>query len=163
MLPKRLLARFLRALSCFYPWMMRLAQARAARFTVGVTGVVFNAQGHVLLLEHVFRASHPWGLPGGWVEKRERPQNALRRELWEEIGLRVHVGPPVLVDLGAVPGHLETIFLCEVDGEAGPLSGEILAARWVSPDALPEGLKPLDYEAIRRAVGLRAASRAEAE
>ncbi|MCS7283672.1 MAG: NUDIX hydrolase [Anaerolineae bacterium] len=153
---KRLLAHVLHAFPRLYPLMVRLIQTRAARFTVGVTGVVFNARGEILLLEHVFRTAHPWGLPGGWVERGERPQEALRRELREEMGLKVRVGPPVLVDLGVVPDHLETVFLCEIEGEMGSLSGEILAARWVFPDALPEGLKPLDYEAIRRAVALRA-------
>ncbi|RME34554.1 MAG: NUDIX hydrolase [Thermoflexia bacterium] len=158
---KRLLARVLRAFPGLYPLMVRLVQTRCARFTVGVTGVIFNTRDEVLLLEHVFRTAHPWGLPGGWVERGERPQEALQRELREEMGLSVRVGPPVLVDLGMVPDHLETVFLCEVDSEEGHLSGEILTARWVSPDALPEGLKGLDYEAIRRAVSLRAEGRAQ--
>jgi len=112
-------------------------------------------------LEHVFRGRHPWGLPGGWVGRHERPQDALRRELREEVGLSVQVGPPLLVDLDELPGHLETAFLCEIDGEVGSLSNEILAARWVLPDALPEGLKTLEREMVGRAILLRHSYRRE--
>jgi 8-oxo-dGTP diphosphatase len=34
-----------------------------------------------------------WSLPGGRVEPAETLAAALRRELWEEVGLRVRVGP----------------------------------------------------------------------
>ena len=124
----------------------------AARFTVGVVGVVFNPRGDVLLLEHVFRDRYPWGLPGGWVGRRERPQDALRRELMEEIGLAVRVGPPLIVDMDRPRNHLETSFLCYVEGEIHDLSGEILSTRWFPHDRLPEVLKPFDRQAIERAL-----------
>ncbi len=152
---KRSIAGLMRRVPLLYPLLVRLIHLVAARFTVGVSGVVFNSRGEVLLLEHVFRGAYPWGLPGGWVRRRERPQDALRRELMEELGLAVRVGPPVLVDLGYLPGHLETGFLCEVEGKVDRFSGEILDARWVAPDALPEGLYWLDREMIVRAVELR--------
>ncbi|HIP87308.1 MAG TPA: NUDIX domain-containing protein [Anaerolineales bacterium] len=155
MKPKFLVARLMRRLPFLYPVLVHLIQWTAARFTVGVTGVVFNDRGEILLLEHVFRGKYPWGLPGGWVGRRERPQDALRRELMEEVGLAVRVGPPVLVELDGPPSHLETGFLCEVEGRVDHLSGEILAARWVRPDDLPEGLYWIDQEMIQRALEMR--------
>ena len=152
---KRSIAFLMRRVPLLYPLLVRLIKLVSARFTIGVTGVVFNARGELLLLKHVFRDRYPWGLPGGWVRRRERPQDALRRELMEEVGLPVRVGPPVLVDLGDPPAHLETCFLCEVEGEMDHFSGEILDARWVAPDALPEGLYERDREMIRQAVALR--------
>jgi 8-oxo-dGTP pyrophosphatase MutT (NUDIX family) len=151
----RRVAGLMRQFPFLYPLLSRLIGLFAARFTVGVTGVVFNEQGEILLLEHVFRGRYPWGLPGGWVGRHERPQDALRRELIEEVGLSVRVGLPLLVDLDDLPGHLETAFLCEVEGEVGPLSNEILAIRWVPPEELPEGLKPLEREMVGRALSLR--------
>lgn len=152
---KQRVAQLMRRFPFLYPLISRFIGLFAARFTVGVTGVVFNARGEILLLEHVFRGRYPWGLPGGWVGRHERPQDALRRELMEEVGLFIRVGPPLLVDLDDLPGHLETAFLCEIEGEVGSLSNEILAARWVSPDALPEGLKPLEQEMVSHALLLR--------
>jgi 8-oxo-dGTP pyrophosphatase MutT (NUDIX family) len=142
--------------------LVRVLHATAARSTIGVNGVVFNQQGQVLLLEHVFRSRYPWGLPGGWVGRRERPQDALQREMMEEVGLAIQVGPPVMVEPGELPGHLETGFLCEVEDQAiGPLSGEILSARWVFPETLPDGLYRTDREMILQALALRSKLSAE--
>jgi ADP-ribose pyrophosphatase YjhB (NUDIX family) len=139
--------------------LVHLLNLLAARFTVGVNGVVFNRQGQVLLLEHVFRSRYPWGVPGGWVRRREEPQRALRRELLEEVGLAVSVGAPVLTRLEGPPGHLETAFMCEVegDGSLGQLSGEIISTQWVDVRDLPDGLQELDREMILQAQALRAA------
>ncbi|MGD1995575.1 MAG: NUDIX hydrolase [Anaerolineae bacterium] len=153
--PKRLVAALMRQVPLLYPLLLRILNRVAAPFTVGVVGVAFNQEGKILLVEHVFRSRYSWGLPGGWVRRRERPQDALRRELQEEVGLRVKVGPPVLIELDGPPDHLETAFLCEVEGEVDRLSGEILATRWVSPDPLPDGLRSIDREMIRRARTLR--------
>lgn len=56
------------------------------KWTVGALGVVRDAQGRVLLLEHRLRPK-PWGLPGGFVAWPETPQAGLVRELQEEVGL----------------------------------------------------------------------------
>ncbi len=125
----------------------------ATRYTVGVTGVVLNPAGEVLILEHVFRHGTPWGLPGGWVRHGETPQQALEREILEETGLHIRVGPPLLVGPGYLPRHLETGFLCAGAGEVTRLSGEILSARWAAPDDLPE-LSAEDREMVRLAVAM---------
>ncbi len=149
---KQTIASLMRRIPWLYPFIFWLLNIFSPRYAIGVAGVVLNPEGKILLLEHVFRYRYPWGLPGGWVGRRERPQDALRRELQEEVGLTVRVERPLLVEVDGPPHHLETCFLCHATGEVGALCIEILAARWVDPVAPPDGLRPLDREMIERAL-----------
>src|ERR1700732_4563553 len=69
-------------------WAVRLIEPS---FTVSALAVVTDDQGHVLLLNHVFRPGSGWGLPGGFLEKGEQPEAAIRRELREETGLELEM------------------------------------------------------------------------
>ena len=51
-----------------------------------------NQFGDVLLLKQV-RGNKSWTLPGGKVRSRETIEEALRREVDEEIGLKIQPGP----------------------------------------------------------------------
>lgn len=152
MVHKQRVAGWMRRFPWLYTLLVRLIKLTAARFTVGVNGVVLNAQGEILLLKHVFRDKYPWGLPGGWVRRREQPRDALQREMLEEIGLAVRIVAPLGVELNAPLGHLDTSFLCQAVGEVRHLSSEILDWRWCLPDALPSNVKPQELETIDRAL-----------
>lgn len=54
---------------------------------IGVNGVVFDAEGKILL-EHR-SDDHLWGIPGGWVDVGEGPETALKREFIEEASLEI--------------------------------------------------------------------------
>lgn len=60
-----------------------------------VGAAIIDDQGRCLAARRAAHKSAPlqWELPGGQVEPGEAPQAALRRELWEELGLEVEVGP----------------------------------------------------------------------
>ena len=67
-----------------------------------------------------------WELPGGKVEPGEQPQDALHREIREELGVRIELG--VLVEgplAGAWPlgdRYVMQVWLAEItDGEPRPL------------------------------------------
>ncbi len=137
-----------------FPWLgaigQRIWQFGQARFSVGTIGVVFDDAGRILLLHHVFRSRYSWGLPGGWVERRENPADTIVREVLEETGLRVRVVCPLLIDLGIHhPNHLDLAYLCELEGGEIRLSNEILGYRWSEPSELPKL-----FETQQRAVEL---------
>ncbi len=145
-------------------WLLALAvRGLVPRHYVGAVGVILNQAGQVLLLQHVFRPYYPWGLPGGWVERGEDPADTVRREVFEELGLPVEVGPLLLCQLqggglgDTTPAGLGLVYYCRWPGklaDAGGLaqkSGEILAIEWLDPAAIRYPLSPLDRRGIELA------------
>jgi 8-oxo-dGTP pyrophosphatase MutT (NUDIX family) len=122
------------------------------RFTAGVIGVLINACGEVLIVEHVYHSYPQWGLPGGYVDRGEDPAESLVRELYEELQLTVEVGSIVALDR-AYDTHLDIAYLCHSDGTVGSLCRELLAYRWSAPDQLPE-IRPFHRQAIVQALAL---------
>ena len=144
------------------PWVVRLMQIGWRRFaqpwiTVGALGAVFNAQGELLLVEHVFHPISPWGLPGGWMNRGEDPAETVARELWEETGLRVRVDRPLLIRRAPeLRNHLDMAFLCEAAPGTIKLSGELLDYRWVDP-ASPPPLMSFHRQVVIAALSARSA------
>ncbi len=97
-----------------------------------------DATGRVLLLETTYKDD--WELPGGVVEPGESPRAGAEREIAEELGLAVTLGPPALVDW--MPPYLgwsdaiELIFDGGVLPDASapmPNDHEIREAHWIAP------------------------------
>ena len=130
-------------------WSVRLVEPR---FTVTAGAVVIDKEGRVLLLKHVFRAGSGWGIPGGFIEKGEQPEEAVRRELEEEIGLRLAVAELAFVRTLKRPQQVEIIFCCRPQGEFAPRSVEIKSAEWFAPGAWPQGLSRDQRWLIERAL-----------
>ncbi|TKV62258.1 NUDIX domain-containing protein [Nakamurella flava] len=109
--------------------------ARAPRLVVAAA-ITRTGPGRAELLVGRCRSGE-WELPGGKVEPRESEAEALRREIDEELGVRIVVGGRVgePVDLGdglqlrALAAHLE-------DGEPDPQAREHTALRWIAADEL---------------------------
>jgi ADP-ribose pyrophosphatase YjhB (NUDIX family) len=146
------LARFLRR----FPWIVAIMRVlfrlTQARFTAGVVGIVTDGQGRVLLVEHVFHPYCPWGLPGGWVDRREHPARAVQRELKEELGLDVEVGRLLHMDMNE-PGHLDFAYACRAQGQVQSVSYELLGYRWCGLDELPR-LQKFHYQALMQMVDM---------
>lgn len=77
-----------------------------------------------------------WEFPGGKIEPGEAPEEALRRELREELALEVRVGEEVArVEYDYPKFHLSMrLYLCTPEGE--PTLREHSAARWLSKEEL---------------------------
>jgi putative (di)nucleoside polyphosphate hydrolase len=52
----------------------------------GVGVVLFNAEGRVFVGRRIDQSSEAWQLPQGGIDEGEKPKEAARRELKEEIG-----------------------------------------------------------------------------
>ncbi len=121
-------------------------------FTAGVIGVLFNPLGEVLIVEHVYHSYPQWGLPGGYVDRGEEPQDSLAREFSEELDLKIDV-VALITAQRAFGNHLDFAYLCRSNGAVGTLCNELLDYRWVAPANLPE-LRSFHRYSISQAVVL---------
>jgi 8-oxo-dGTP diphosphatase len=120
------------------------------RFTVTAGAVVVNEEGRVLLLEHRFRTGSGWGIPGGFIEKGEQPEEALRRELREEVGLELESAELVFIRTLKKPSQIEIIFRCRARGSTGRKNIEIKSAEWFALDHFPPQLSKDQRRLINR-------------
>jgi 8-oxo-dGTP diphosphatase len=138
-----------------------------AQPVVGVGAVIVD-RGRVLLVK---RGHSPlkgeWSLPGGTVELGETLEAALAREVLEETGLQVSVGPLVEVfdrvdraPDGRVEYHFVIVdYACSVRGGLIARGSDADDARWVPIRELPAyGLTAKASEVIGKARRLPAAA-----
>ena len=130
----------------------RLVRIGQKRFTGTVGAVIFDDQGQILLLDHVFRPEDGWGIPGGFMSKGEQPEAALRRELREEIGIEVQDVELLLARTLPKSRQIEIYFRAKALGRPEPCSFEIKSAGWFSVDDLPMDLSKDQRRLIRRAL-----------
>jgi len=105
-------------------------------FLIGVTGIIFNAEGEILLLKHSYRA-HAWSLPGGYLKAGEHPREGLEREIKEESGLVVSVDTQLKTRTDRAMAHLDICCVGTfIGGEFVP-SAEVTEYGFFAQDALP--------------------------
>ncbi|MGA0601852.1 NUDIX domain-containing protein [Caulobacter sp. KR2-114] len=132
----------------------RAAARRTRAMTLGVRGLVTDAEGRVLLIRHTYVKG--WYMPGGGVERGETAEEALERELLEEAGVRM-TGRARLLSFHSnhvrFPGDHVLIYRVEAWEATTPTqTGEIAEIAWFAPDALPDGVTPSTRRRIEEAL-----------
>ena len=130
-------------------WRWRVLWLVNPTFMVGVTGVVFNDAGQVLLLRHRFWRANSWGLPSGMAKRGETMEDAFAREVREETALEI--GDIRLVrEVSGFRLRVELHYAARITGGTLTLDArEILAAEFFAPDALPDGLMQGHRKTVR--------------
>ncbi|UED82907.1 NUDIX hydrolase [Streptomyces profundus] len=122
-------------------------------FLPGVTAVVFDDEGRVLLVRRADDGR--WTLVGGIPEPGEQPAETAVREVFEETAIRCAVERVLLVETGDVVRYpnedecqfTDISFHCRaLGGTARPHDDESVEVGWFPLDALP----PLSEHALHR-------------
>lgn len=117
-----------------------------------VVGAVIKRNNKILCAQRGTEKSLPlkWEFPGGKIEKEETPEEALKREITEEMQCSISIGEAVEdttyeYDFGVV--NLKTYYCDLVEGE--PTLTEHVAIKWLAPEELSSlDWAPADIPAI---------------
>lgn len=137
------------------------------RYKANVAAILRNLSGRILVCERL-GTKNAWQFPQGGVDEGETPEQALVREVWEEVGvpalaLRIvrRKGPySYLYDNGRTKrgfhGKEQLYFLCEYVGNDDAIQvktdhPEFQDYRWIKPADFQIGwLPPMKREVYRR-------------
>ncbi len=113
---------------------------------VGVAGVVVQDNKVLVIKRGTPPGKGEWNLPGGLVELGETLEEALKREIQEETGLKVSIEGFLLASdriirdaSNRVRYHYVLLdYLCHVTGGTLSASSDAAEARWVALDEIHE-------------------------
>lgn len=125
--------------------------------TINVVAAVIMKEGRVFATQRGYgEFKDGWEFPGGKVEAGESPEEALRREIREELEVEVNVGDLIdTIEYDYPAFHLSMkCYACTIAG-GSPHLLEHEAARWLSADQLdPVAWLPADITLIPKIAGL---------
>ncbi len=102
-----------------------------------------------MLLRHSY-GPKVWALPGGGIDRGEDPKDAARREVQEELGLKLQT----LRDLGTIEEevsgshHTAHLFAATCNDRPSPDKREVVEARFFPTHSLPEPLGRITRQRI---------------
>jgi len=119
---------------------------------ISVAGAIIVKEGLVLCAQRPFDGSLAglWEFPGGKIEHGESPEQALKREIREELGCEIAVGQEATTttyDYGFALISLVTFWSSLLDGT--PIRKEHAALTWLpASDLLTLAWAPADVPAV---------------
>ena len=129
------------------------------KYRPNVAAIIVNKKGEILVCERSNNA-RAWQFPQGGVDKGETAEEALFREVWEEVGLKPehykvkkekggykYLYPPKVSAKKKWDGQKQTYFLCELkksapDVDLGDNNPEFSDYDWVRPEEFDEAWLP---------------------
>lgn len=118
-----------------------------------VAAIIHDAQGRIFATQRGYGEWKDWWeFPGGKIESGETPEEALKREIWEELETRIDIEHLVsTVEWDYPQFHLTMhCYLCSLLTDALHLN-EHEAARWLTKDELDSvQWLPADWEVVRK-------------
>jgi len=139
------------------------------KYRKNVAALLVNADDHLLIAERI-RHANSWQFPQGGIDRGESPDQALFRELREEIGTPPHMihvldrregyryeFPAKMQRFGSNVGQEQTYFLCRFLGEDGDINlrtrhPEFRSFRWIDPQDFSLDWLPKFKHGVYRAV-----------
>lgn len=123
--------------------------------------LILNKTGEILLVRY---QDNTWGVPGGLMELGESVEECAKREVEEEIGLKiknlklfgVFSGKELYTKLRNGHEYYNIIigyFCTEFEGEIKPDGAEVLEAKFYNLTALPERIDPFIKSKVSEYVG----------
>lgn len=109
------------------------------KYLIGVDALIVNDNNECLLFKHSYRKEYPWGLPSGYLKRREHPDEAIKREIFEESGYQVHITQLLDIYVSKDMPSIALIFSGKLMGQTEFVpSAEVIDARFFSLDHLPK-------------------------
>lgn len=106
---------------------------------IHVTCAIIERAGRVLATQRSAAMSmpHKWEFPGGKIDPGETPEECLRRELLEEIGIQARIGRSLPASTHQYPTFTITLhpFICTIE-EGEIVLHEHEALLWLEPGEL---------------------------
>lgn len=124
--------------------------------TRGVRAILTDTDGNILLVQHKYQEG--WFLPGGKVSRHESDEDALRRELREELGIETVSN---IKKLGEYTNTYEykkdiiVVFVVRGFSQKPKKHFEIEDQQTFNPQNLPEGVSPGTRRRIEEWLGHR--------
>lgn len=145
----RFLLPIVQRLRRFYWWLVRPV-------TRGVRAIVVNQNGEIFLVTHTYQEG--WFLPGGKNGKRESDENALRRELYDELGIQITSTPRRLGEYKNTYEYKKdtvVVFVVNSFSQETRRHFEVERYDFFKPEMLPKGTSPGTRRRIEEWLGKR--------
>ncbi len=120
--------------------MSKLPKAFAANSRITVEAIVYNEDGHLLLVRQGKHRAGQWELPGGKVKAGESVAQAVRREVLEETGVMVEPLSVLNVYYIEEEQNHDFVMWCGIETTEQfpcPKQPEIAEAKWAMLKFLP--------------------------